>query len=74
MKLLFFLTAAPYSGQTAATALKLAAEALTLGHSVNIFASGDGVYGFAKGQKVAGVFDVIASAEAILSRGGEVHL
>jgi sulfur relay (sulfurtransferase) complex TusBCD TusD component (DsrE family) len=74
MKLLFFLTAGPYAGQTAATALTLAGEALALGHSVNMFASGDGVYGFVKGQKTAGVFDVAAAAEAFLANGGFVDL
>ena len=73
-RLTFVLSASPYSGQTAATVLKLGTAALDAGHRPAVFATADGVYGFVKGQKVAGVFDVGAAAEAFLSRGGEVHL
>lgn len=72
--LTFILTASPYSGETAATALKLAMAALDAGQRPAIFATGDGVYGFVKGQKSAGVFDVAAAAEAFLARGGAVDL
>lgn len=68
--LTFILTAGPYSGQTPATVLKLASAALTAGHRATIFATGDGVYGFVKGQKPTGVFDVAAAAEAFLADGG----
>lgn len=73
-RLTFVLTAGPYSGQAAATVLKLAGAALDSGHSPAIFATGDGVYGFARGQKAAGVFDVEAAAAAFLARGGAVDL
>ena len=73
-KFLFFLTASPYSGQTAATALKLAKAVRDLGHDVTVFATGDGVQGFVKGQAPRGVFDVGAGAEAILAKGGAVDL
>ena len=72
--LTFVLTMSPYSGETAATVLKLAAAALDAGHRPTIFATGDGVYGFAKGQKPAGVFDAAAATEAFLARGGAVDL
>ena len=72
--LTFVLTASPYSGETVATVLKLATAALDAGHRPTIFATGDGAYGFVKGQKPAGVFDVAAAAEAFLSRGGAVDL
>lgn len=72
--LTFILRASPYSGQTAATVLKLATAALGAGHPTTIFATGDGVYGFVKGQKATGVFDVGSAAEAYLSRGGAVDL
>jgi sulfur relay (sulfurtransferase) complex TusBCD TusD component (DsrE family) len=42
--LTIFLAAAPYSGQSASTAVRLARAALDAGHRVNIFASADGVY------------------------------
>ena len=73
-KFLFFLTASPYSGQTAATALNLARAALDAGHQSTIFATGDGVYGFVKGLKATGVFDVGAAAETFLASGGAVDL
>jgi len=74
MRFLFVLTASPYGGQTAATALKLARAALDLGHGVTIFATGDGVHGFVKAQAPQGVFDVGTAARAILARGGAVDL
>jgi sulfur relay (sulfurtransferase) complex TusBCD TusD component (DsrE family) len=70
----FVLAAGPYSGQTAASVLKLATAGLDAGHRATIFATADGVSGFIKGQKVTGVFDVGAAAEAFLARGGEVFL
>jgi sulfur relay (sulfurtransferase) DsrF/TusC family protein len=73
-RLTFVLTASPYSGQTAATVLKLASAALDAGHRPAIFASGDGVYGFVREQRATGVFDVRGAAEALLARGGAVDL
>ena len=73
-RLTFVLTASPYSGQAAGTALRLAAAALEAGHRPAIFATGDGVYGFVKDQKATAVFDVGGAAEAFLARGGAVDL
>ncbi len=73
-KFLLFLTASPYGGQTVVTALNLAKATLDIGHQVTVFATGDGVQGFVKGQAPTGVFDVGASAEAILAKGGAVEL
>lgn len=73
-RLTFILQASPYSGQAAATVLKLATAALETGHAATIFATGDGVHGFVKEQKVSGVFDVGGAAEAFLARGGAVDL
>ncbi|MBI2152253.1 MAG: DsrE family protein [Candidatus Rokubacteria bacterium] len=73
-RLTFVLTASPYSGQAAGTALKLAAAALEAGHRPTIFATGDGVYGFVREQKAASVFDVGGAAQAFLARGGAVDL
>ncbi len=70
----FVLTASPYSGQTPATVLELAMTVLDAGHRATIFATGDGVYGFVKGQKATGVFDVGGAADAFLARGGAVDL
>lgn len=41
----FVLAASPYSGQSAATVLKLASAALAAGHRPAIFATGDGRLG-----------------------------
>ena len=73
-KFLFFLTASPYSGQPAGSALGLARAALEAGHQSTIFATGDGVYGFVKGLKATGVFNVGAAVEAFLAGGGAVDL
>ena len=73
-RLTLVLKASPYSGQTAATVLKLATAALDAGCRPTIFATADGVYGFVKDQKAAGVFDVGAAAEGYLGRGGGVDL
>jgi hypothetical protein len=60
--LTFVLTASPYSGETAATVLKLATAAL------------DAAYGFVKGQAPAGVIDVGAAAEAFLKGASRARL
>ncbi|MFQ5946764.1 MAG: hypothetical protein ACE5NC_11030 [Anaerolineae bacterium] len=60
--------------RTTATVLKLATAALDAGHRSTVFATGDGVYGFVKGQNATGVFDVGVAAQAFLARGGEVAL
>lgn len=73
-RLTFVLAASPYSGETTATVLKLAAAALAAGHRTTVFATGDGVYGFVNNQKATGVFDVAAAAESFLARGGGVDL
>jgi sulfur relay (sulfurtransferase) complex TusBCD TusD component (DsrE family) len=70
----FILSRGPYSGQAAASVLKLATAAVEAGHPTTIFATGDGVAGFVRGQKPAGVFDVGAAAGAFLARGGQVFL
>lgn len=72
--LTFVLSASPYSGQAAGSALTLASAARDAGHRAAVFATADGVSGFVKDQQTAGVFDVGAAAAAFLSRGGEVHL
>jgi len=73
-RLTFVLRASPYAGQTAATVLKLATAAVETGERPTIFATGDGVYGFVKGQKATAVFDVAAAVGAYLARGGGVDL
>jgi predicted peroxiredoxin len=54
--------------------MRLAETALELGHEVSLFATGDGVHSFVKGQAPKGVFDAGAAAEAIVAKGGIVDL
>ncbi len=60
--LTIFLAAAPYSGEHASTAMRLGRAALNAGHRVNIFASADGVYGFAAGGRAKGLPDSLSGA------------
>ncbi len=72
--LTIFLTAAPYSGQAASTAMRLARAALDAGHHVNLFASADGVYGFTVGQRAKGIPDAEAGFRLLIERGQHVEL
>lgn len=73
-RLTLILKASPYSGQTAGTALALGLAALAAGRPTTIFGTADGTYGFVRGQRTAGVFDVGRAAEAFLAGGGAVEL
>ena len=72
--LTFVLSASPYAGQAAGSALTLAGAARDAGHRAAVFATADGVYGFVKDQKATAVFDVGGAAEAFLTQGGAVDL
>ncbi len=50
-KVTLFLSTPPYSYENTLTTTRLAEAALAKGHTVNLIASGDGVYCFLKGQK-----------------------
>ncbi len=69
-----FLTAAPYSGESASTAMRLARAAHDAGHHVNLFASADGVYGFTVGHRVKGIPDAEAGFRLLIERGQRVEL
>ncbi len=69
-----FLTAAPYSGESASTAMRLAKAAYDAGHHVNLFASADGVYGFTVGHRVKGIPDAEAGFRLLIERGQRVEL
>lgn len=72
--LTIFLTAAPYSGQSASTAMRLARAAHDAGHHVNLFASADGVYGFTIGHRVKGIPDAEIGFRLLIGRGQRVEL
>lgn len=64
----------PYSFEDAATAARIAGSALDKGHSVNLIASGDGVYCFLKGQKAKGIPNAEEDFRALMGRGLRVYL
>ena len=72
--LTIFLSAAPYSGEAASTAMRLARAALDAGHDVNLFASADGVYGFTRGHRVKGIPDAEAGFRQLIEQGQRVEL
>ena len=72
--LTIFLTAAPYAGESASTAMRLAHAALKAGHRVNLFASADGVYGFTVGHRAKGLPDAEAGFRLLIEQGQHVEL
>lgn len=72
--LTIFLTAAPYSGESASTTMHLAKAALDAGYHVNLFASADGVYGFTVSHRVKGIPDAEAGFRLLIERGQRVEL
>lgn len=69
-----FLTAAPYAGEFASTAMRLAKAALEEGHRVNLFASADAVYGFTVGHRAKGLPDAEAAFRLLIEQGQHVEL
>lgn len=72
--LTIFLTAAPYAGEAASTAMRLARAALKAGHRVNLFASADGVYGFTVGHRAKGLPNAEAGFRLLMEEGQRVQL
>ena len=72
--LTIFLSAAPYAGESASTAMRLAQAALDAGHRVNLFASADAVYGFTQGHRAKGLPDAEAGFRLLMERGQHVEL
>jgi len=72
--LTIFLAAAPYSGQSASTAVRLARAALDAGHRVNILASADGVYGFTVGHRAKGLPNAETGSRELIAQGAHVEL
>ncbi len=72
--LTIFLTAAPYAGEFASTAMRLAKAALEAGHRVNLFASADGVYAFTTGHRAKGLPNAEAGFRLLIEQGQHVEL
>ncbi|MBI5378537.1 MAG: DsrE family protein [Nitrospirae bacterium] len=69
-----FFTTPPYSSENTETAVRLAEAALNKGHLVHVVASGDGVYGFLKGQKAKGITNAEETFSALIQKGLKVYL
>jgi sulfur relay (sulfurtransferase) complex TusBCD TusD component (DsrE family) len=69
-----FLTAAPYAGEAASTAVRLAKAAMEAGHKVNLFASADGVYAFTMGHRVKGMPNAQEGFRVLIEQGQHVEL
>ncbi|HXX58595.1 MAG TPA: DsrE family protein [Thermodesulfovibrionales bacterium] len=73
-KFTLFLSTSPYSYENALTAVKIAESALSKGHTVNLIASGDGVYCFLKGQKAKGITNAEEKFSELIGKGLRVYL
>lgn len=69
-----FLQTAPYTSENTLTAIRIASSALGKGHTVNLIASGDGVYNFLKGQKAKGILNAEEEFRNLISKGLKVYL
>ena len=70
--ILLFTT--PYSSENTDTAIKMARSALNKGHDVTIFAYGDSVHSFTKGQKATGITNAETEFRHLLDKGLKVEL
>ena len=70
--ILLFTT--PYGSENTDTAIGLAKSALDEGHSVTIFAYGDSVHNFTKGQKATGITNAEREFQVLLGHGLKVEL
>lgn len=69
-----FLGTAPYMTENTLTAVRVAGSALRRGHTVNLIASGDGVYCFLKTQKAKGIPNAEEEFSELIKEGLKVVL
>lgn len=69
-----YLSTSPYSYENTLTSIRLAESALDKGHTVNLIASGDGVYCFLKGQKAKGITNAEEKFSGLIQKGLRVYL
>ena len=69
-----YLSTSPYSYENTLTTTRLAEAALAKGHTVNLIASGDGVYCFLKGQKAKGILNAEEKFTDLIQKGLKVYL
>jgi len=68
------LGSSPYSGQDTGTVLGIARAALNKGHRVTVVGSGDGTYGFLKGQRASGAPNAEKEFADLIAMGAQVDL
>jgi len=69
-----FLSGSPYTFENIYSVIQLADAALNKGHTVNLIASGDGVYCFLKGQKAKGLPNAGEEFTRLIGKGIKVYL
>jgi sulfur relay (sulfurtransferase) complex TusBCD TusD component (DsrE family) len=73
-KITLILSSPPYSGQDLDTVIGLAKSALDKGHRVAVVGSGDGTYGFLKGQRASGAPNAEKAFSGLIDRGLQVDV
>jgi sulfur relay (sulfurtransferase) complex TusBCD TusD component (DsrE family) len=64
----------PYGGQDVDTVLGIAQAALEKGHRVTVVGSGDGTYGFLKGQRASGAPSAERGFAELIAKGARIDL
>ena len=65
------LSTSPYSYENTLTAVRMAESALGKGHTVNLIASGEGVYCFLRKQKAKGIANAEEEFSRLIAKGAE---
>ncbi len=68
------LSSSPYSGQDMDTVLGIAKAAKSKGHGLTVVGSGDGTYGFLKGQRASGAPNAEKGFADLIEQGVRVDL
>ncbi len=68
------LASPPYSGQDVDTVLGIARAVVNKGHTLTIVGSGDGTYGFLRGQRASGVPSAEKGFADLIEKGVRVDL
>jgi len=64
----------PYSGQDVDTVLGIAQAAVEKGHGLTVVGSGDGTYGFLKGQRASGAPSAEEGFADLIAKGVRIDL
>jgi len=73
-RITILLGSPPYSGQDVDTVLGIARAAVNKGHGVTVVGSGDGTYGFLKGQRASGAPNAEKGFADLIAKGVRVDL